>query len=82
MKNFIKNKLQDSLEYYGAKNTEPSNSNIKLGVKEGFDKFSALEADLKAVMNKHQENFAEYEGDSYGVIDAMYQIMEKMLQRI
>lgn len=82
MKDFIKNKLQESLEYYGAENTEPGNQDIKIGMKEGFDKYSELESDLRAIMNKHQNNFAEYEGDSYGVISAVHQVLDGMFQRV
>jgi len=82
MKDFIKNKLQESLEYYGVDNAEPKSDEYKMGMQEGMDKYADLEQDLRQVMAKHQANFAEYEGDSYGIIDAMHKVMDGMFQRV
>lgn len=82
MKDFIKKRLQEDLEYYGVDNSKPESDEYKVGVKESGDKYGELEMDLRQIMQKHQANFAEYEGDSYGIIDAMHQVMDGMFQRV
>ena len=52
-------------------------------VYEPKDKWSALEKDLTdaigPVLEKHQEAFGS---DSYAVIDAMYEVLDGMFQRV
>jgi len=46
---------------------------------ETMDKWEALEKDIMNVVDKHSGKFGV---DSYGVIDAMYQVMDQMFQKI
>ena len=82
MKNFIKKRLHEDLEYHGVSNAEPEADEFKMGMKEDIDKFGALEMDLRQIMQKHQNNFAQYDGDSYGIVDAMHQVMDGMFQKV
>ena len=43
-----------------------------------LDKWSSLEKDLMDVVEKHKGQFGS---DSYGVIDAVYQVMDGMFQK-
>ena len=52
---------------------------LKQNRKEGDqDKWSLLEKDLMEVVDKHS---GEFGNDSYGVVDAMYQVMDGMFQK-
>lgn len=82
MKDLIRKRLHEDLEYYHAGNAEAESDEYKVGLAEGPDKYGELEMDLRAVMDKHRNNFAQYEGDSYGIIDAMHQVMEGMFQNV
>lgn len=82
MKDFIKKRLKEDLEYYHADGAGVQSDEFKIGIEEGFDKFAALEMDLRKLVEKHQEGFADYPGDTYGVIDAMNQVMNQMFQRV
>ena len=44
-----------------------------------MDKWESLEKDIMNVVDKHSGKFGV---DSYGVIDAMYQVMDQMFQKI
>lgn len=44
-----------------------------------MDKWEALEKDLMQVVDKHSGKFGI---DSYGVIDAMHQVMDQMFQKV
>lgn len=50
-----------------------------LGREEGPDKWGELEKDVMAIVDKHSGKFG---ADSYGVIDAIYQVMDGMFQRV
>jgi hypothetical protein len=70
MKKTIKNKLRESLvneydPFFEIPNTKK-------------DKWRMLEEDLQAVIEKNAPNFAEYEGDSYSVINAVYNVLGEM----
>jgi hypothetical protein len=61
---------------------------IKRAIKEGFewddvlgsdDKWNQLERDVRDLVDKHSKNFDK---DSYEVIDAIYQVMDGMFQKI
>ena len=61
---------------------------IKKAIKEGFewddvlgsdDKWNQLERDVRDLVDKHSKNFDK---DSYEVIDAIYQVMDGMFQKI
>ena len=54
--------------------------NIKIS--ENMDKFAELEIDIEALIQKYKDKFAEYPGDTYGVIDAINQVFNSMFQRI
>lgn len=82
MKDFIKNRLKEDLGYFGVNDSSPESDQFKMGVKEGVDKYAALEMDLRELMSKHQPRFQNYDGDSYGIIDALHEIMEDMFQKV
>jgi len=82
MKDFIKKRIREDLEYYHVGNAKPESDKYKMGIEEDIDKYGALEGDLRMLMDKHQINFAEYEGDSYSIIDAVNRVMDEMFQRI
>lgn len=82
MKDLIRKRLHEDLEYYGVTNANAESNEYKIGLEEGPDKFAELEMDLRSVMKKHKDKFAQYDGDSYGIIDAMHQVMEGMFQRV
>jgi len=61
---------------------------IKRAIKEDFewddvlgsdDKWNQLERDVRDLVDKHSKNFDK---DSYEVIDAIYQVMDGMFQKI
>ena len=61
---------------------------IKKAIKEDFewddvlgsdDKWNQLERDVRDLVDKHSKNFDK---DSYEVIDAIYQVMDGMFQKI
>ena len=82
MRDFIKNRLKEDLDYFGTQNSQPESDETKLGVVEDVDKYSTLEMDLRDLISRHQPNFSEYEGDTYGIIDAVQQVMDGMFQKI
>lgn len=51
---------------------------LKQNRTEGVDKWSALEKDLMEIVDKYEGQFGV---DSYGVVDAMYQVLESMFQK-
>ena len=44
-----------------------------------MDKWESLEKDIMNLVNKHSDKFGV---DSYGVIDAIYQVMDQMFEKI
>jgi hypothetical protein len=44
-----------------------------------MDKWQVLEKDIMNLVNKHSGKFGV---DSYGVIDAIYQVMDQMFEKI
>jgi hypothetical protein len=51
---------------------------LKQNRKEGVDKWSALEKDISEIVEKYEGQFGV---DSYGVVDAMYQVLDGMFQK-
>lgn len=51
---------------------------LKNNRKEGVDKWSSLEKDLMDIAEKYEGQFGV---DSYGVVDAMYQVLDNMFQK-
>ena len=82
MKDFIKKRLKEDLEYAHVDNAAPEQDEFKIGLKEQDDRYSALAQDIKMLIKKHGPSFAEYEGDSYGVINAFERVFSDMHQRL
>jgi len=80
MKNLIKKRLLEDLENYIV--NDATKDEFKISVKEDYNRYADLEDDLKSVAKKHMGNFSEYEGDTYGIIDAMHKAMDNIFQRV
>ena len=83
MKDFIKNRLREDLEYYHADDANPEADSFRVGIEEHADKWGELERDItdaiRPIIEKHQGNFPP---DSYAVIDAIQQVFDNMFQRV
>jgi hypothetical protein len=51
---------------------------LKQNRKEGTDKWSSLEKDMIDIAEKYEGQFGS---DSYGIVDAMYQVLDSMFQK-
>jgi hypothetical protein len=82
MKDFIKKRLH---EHWGwmdePKITSPLSKELEDIANSGYDVYQIQRA-LEDLENKYAEKYAEYPGDSYGVIDAIKQVIPTSLARI
>lgn len=51
---------------------------LRSGRKEKEDKWTSLEKDMTEIAEKYKDDFGV---DSYGVVDAMYQVLDGMFQK-
>ena len=84
MKEFIKKKLHEDLEYYHVNDASPEKDEFNIVGEDILgDKWEMLEADVQKVLipliEKHKDAFGV---DSYGVIDAIHQVFDQMFQKV
>jgi len=88
MKDYIKKRLSEDLEYWHVDDASPESLEYKMQSENVFmsgegDKWSALERDvadaLMPLVEKHKDNFGF---DSYAVIDAIQQVFDGMFEKV
>jgi hypothetical protein len=81
MKKFIKQKLHEHWGWDEPKVETPLSSDLEVIENSGYDIYQIQQA-LEDLENKYVSHYGEYDGDTYGVIDAMKKVMPRRLARI
>lgn len=81
MKDFIKRKLHEHWGWDEPKVETPLSKELEAIENSGYDIYQIQQA-LEDLENKYASKYAEYEGDSYGIIDAIKRVIPSRLARI
>jgi len=82
MKEFIRKRLHESWGWEGEpKVASPLTKDVETIENSGYDIYQIQQA-LVDLEDKYVSKYAEYDGDTYGVIDAIKKILPKQLRRI
>ena len=81
MKEFIKQKLHEHWGWDEPKVETPLSKELEAIENSGYDIYQIQQA-LEDLENKYAAKYAEYEGDSYGIIDAIKRVIPSRLARI
>lgn len=81
MKSFIRQKLHEAWGWDEPKVETPLSKDLDKIENSGYDIYQIQQA-LVDLETKYASHYGEYDGDTYGVIDAMKQVMPRRLARI
>ena len=81
MKDFIKQKLHEHWGWSEPQVISPLSKELDRIENSGYD-ISQIQQALEKLENNYAAKYAEYEGDSYGIIDAMKKVMPSRLVQI